>query len=450
METSVLADLVFEVIPHWSGRIEKYVKEAEGSQKQSSGIIIIPSGLETPKAVVQDCDASSTRRIISTPGVAGVAMHLPLPTPVTPGGANPSDKNHALQYTQALAVAHGTSKLDAKPDVKSRFSSLTSPAVMYDGDSQNMLCDMWTALNNQRGGLRKAMMAVTRRQQFAALPPPRAMPEIAVDSEDGEGGSDKEDDDEDMEHSAEMLRLRLKMEREKMKRLNRRGPPMMVMGGESAMGGLPFKRARMIGGPPGAAPPTPPRSQQGEQALPSALDDEKMKQLLEAIDENIDKTCKVIETVAFVWLKGDSYDSHLKFILERLKDVVTKIEESGFVPPKDEPEEMATDVTVVAMAPPQTPPPTGRMSPRLEISKKRSDLTMRDAPSLRPAEGVPSMEQHVERKHSVSSGEHTVEPSMESVTPLVRHAGVIPGKVNPLEPDVLEVEDDDYDEGVVC
>ena len=436
----MLEELALGVVPHWSGRVEKYIQEAENSQKQSSGIIITPSRAGTPN---MDCDGSSSRRIISTPGiVAGVAMPPPSPTTLTPGGADLSD-NNATQLKKAFAFAHGTCRLDARPDSKSRFSSLTSPTVMYDGESQQMLCDCWTALNNKRGGLRAEMMAVRRRQQIAALPPPRLTFEAAIESEDGDGSGG--DDDEDLEHSAEILRLRLKMEREKMKRMTRRGPPGVSMTTTSSpgMGPLQFRRARMVGGPPGAAPPTPPGSQQGEKAGPSSEDDEKLKELLEVIDDNLDKTCKVIETAAFVWLKGDPYDGHLKFILARLKDIVEKIEKSGLGPSKNKPEEKTTEVTVVAMGPPQTLQTTGRISPRPEISKKKSDLTMRDAPSLRPSQVVSPMEKQIERKNSGSSSGGTAVPSMDSIhRPLVKPVGHI------LEPHVVEVDDDD--EGIVC
>lgn len=439
----MLAELVLEVVPHWRRRLEKYIQEAENLQKPGSGVIITPSGVGTPKAIAPDGDASSTRRMVSTPGItvtpgaAGVAM--PLPTIHTPGGAEPSDSN-ATQFKKGLALAHGTSRLDARPDSKSRFSSLTSPAVMYDGESQQMLCDMWNVLNSKRGGLRAEMMAVRGRQQLAALPPPRLMFEAAIESEDGDG-SGGDDDDEDMEHSAEMLRLRLKLEREKMKRMNRRGPQGITsspgMGVTSpGMGAMQFRRARMIGGPPGAAPPTPPGSQQGDKAEQSPEDDEKLKELLEAVDDNLDKACKVVETAAFVWLKGDSYDGHLKFILARLNDSVDKIEKSGLVPSRDKLKK-TPEVTVVPMGPPTT-------GSRPEISKKKSDLTMGDASSLRPSQAVPPMEKQIGRKNSGSSSDNTVVPSMESMKrPLVRPVG------DKLRPDVLEV-DDDVDEGIVC
>ncbi|RPB29900.1 hypothetical protein L211DRAFT_844804 [Terfezia boudieri ATCC MYA-4762] len=450
METLVLVELMLEVVPHWARKIERYIQEAENSQKSGSGIIITSWGVEISKDVPPDCDGTSTRRVISTPGivatngVTGVAMPPPSPTTLTYGGAEPSD-NIATQFKKGFGLAHGASRLDARPDSKSRFSSLTSPAVMYDGESQQMLCDMWTALNNKRGALRAEMMAIRGRQQMAALPPPRPMFEAAIESEDGDGSGD-DDDDEDMEHSAEMLRLRLKMEREKMKRMNRRGPPGMTMTGASSpgIGPLQFRRARIIGAPPGAAPPTPPGSQQGEKAGPGSIDDEKLKEFLEAVDDNLDRTCKVIETVAFVWLKGDSYDGHLKFILARLKDTVEKIEKSGLVSSRDKPEEKSAEATVVAMGPPKTPPPTGRISPRMEISKKKSDHTMRDAPILRPSQVVPPMEKQIERKDSGSSSDDTVVPSLESMCrPLVRPVG------DKLQPDVLEVDDDD-DEGIGC
>ncbi|RPB22126.1 hypothetical protein L211DRAFT_755003, partial [Terfezia boudieri ATCC MYA-4762] len=167
----------------------------------------------------------------------------------------------------------GICRLDAKPQgSKSRFSLLTGPVVMYDGESQRMLNDLWTSLNNQRGGLRREMMAAKRRQELVL---PRMTPNIAVESEtdvDGNSSTGKDEED-DLEHSNEMLRLRLKIEREKIKRMNRRA------------GGA----------------------------------------LLEGIDENLDKACKVTETVAFVWLKGDLYEEHLKLIVGRLKDTAAKI-----------------------------------------------------------------------------------------------------------------------------
>ncbi|KAF8443369.1 hypothetical protein BGX38DRAFT_1063439, partial [Terfezia claveryi] len=165
----------------------------------------------------------------------------------------------------------GISRLDAKPQgSKARFSSLTGPVIMYDGESQRMLSELWTSLNNQRGGLRRELMAAKRRQEPAL---PRMMPNIGVESEtdvDGNSSTGKDEED-DLEHSNEMLRLRLKIEREKMKRMNRRA------------GGL------------------------------------------EGIDDNLDKACKVTETVAFVWLKGDLYEGHLKLIVGRLKDTVARI-----------------------------------------------------------------------------------------------------------------------------
>lgn len=445
-DSSVLAELVFEAVPQWGGKVEKYIKEYEELQKPSSGIVITPE--QSPNVAGVHCSGSSTRRILSgpdvatTPGVAGAAMPLPSP-------GEQSDKAHATvdaHLKKSVAEAHGQCRLDSKPDAKARFSSITSPAVMYDGESQHTLSELWTALNGRRGALRREMMALKRRQQLAIAPPPRAMPElIAADSDEGSGS---EKDDDHMEHDAEMLRLRLKLEREKMKRMNRRGP--MNGGGAASasmgdpslgMAGLQFKRARMLGGPPGTAPSP---QQKPTTTGTSSEDDDKLKELLESIDENLDKACKVTETVAFVWLKGDPYDGHLRFILGMLKEIAEMVEKSGFVKPQQQEKEaqQAQQQQLRTMAPPP--------SSRPEIAKKKSDITMRDAPSLRM---MPTMEMQPERKNGGSgsgSSEDTVGPSVDSVRPPPIKP-VFPGLQNPnlMEPDVLEVDDDD-DEGIVC
>ncbi|KAF8415364.1 hypothetical protein EV426DRAFT_515670, partial [Tirmania nivea] len=171
---------------------------------------------------------------------------------------------------------HGICRIEAKPDSsKTRFSSITGPVIMYDGESQRMLSELWTSLNIKRGGLRREMMTLKRRQELAS---PRMMPKIEVESEteaDGNSSTGKDEED-DLEHSSEVLRLRLKMEREKMKLMNRRA-----------------------GG--------------------------RLRILLEGIDDNLDKACKVTETVAFVWLKGDGYAGYLKLIVGQLKDTAARI-----------------------------------------------------------------------------------------------------------------------------
>ena len=437
----MLAELMFEVVPMWCEKLEKYIKEAEDTKKPTSGIIITPSGVGG--------EGDNTSKIQSTPGIDGV-------------GESPAytDKDRATgnsipHLKKSLAAPHGICRLDAKPDgSKKRFSSLNGPVVMYDGESQRMLSDLWTSLNNKRGGLRREMMAVKRRQELAL---PWVMPNIEVESEtDADGNSiTGKDEENDLEHSSEMLRLRLKMEREKMKRMNRHagGVGGGLVGG-APLGALTFKRARtmnMAGLPVSTA--------QAVASTPSGIDDQKLGALLESIDDNLDKACKVTETVAFVWLKGDVYDGHLKLIVGRLKDTVVRIKASGFVPLKTEETASSTPIAQgpnsnsKAMPPPPTP------SPCPKLSRKKSDSTMRDACAVSlVAASTVKADRTVEHAQAITSIPASIEVGSikDEITPaiLANMLAKAPEeshkpRANPLDPEVIEVEDDD-DEGIEC
>lgn len=398
-DPAVLSELKDSVVPHWAARLEKYLPKEDDAP--SSGLLITPAQLSRP-ADQASCSGSSTKRIGEKPMVLiGPETYQDETTQLTPDFPSPRiqpgrgglDDKKTNSKEKLVTAPHGLCKLESKPEpTKSRFSSITGPTVWYDGESQAMLNDLWTAMNNKRGGLRKEMMMLKRRQQpsmSASMKRPVPVFSIPMSASDDEEEDDKkeEKDDEEEENSAEMLKLRLKMDREKMKRMNRRGPPQpmpsSVSAGAGAGVGLAYKRARM-------GPPPPPASPETTESKPS-FDEEKYKQLLEAIDENLDKACKVTETAAFIWLKGDAYAGHLKFILAKLRDIAVRVEASGFLPPKEEPaaakKEGEDEDTV--MGPP--PPPQVQNRKIAEaVVKRKSDVTMRDAEPLMAAASISS------------------------------------------------------------
>lgn len=427
-ETSVLAELMNDVVPEWCSKLEKYIKEPE----KPVGVIITPSGILEEEAAsgpaVHD-SGSSTRRILPDHDESeggGVAV----------GGGEYSDKKKAAeaaaraqQLKRILSVPHGPCRLDAKPETsKLRFSYLTSPTVEYDGESQRMLCEFWTAINNKRGGLRREMMAVKRRQQFAQFSAP------SIDTEsDGEENSGKDDSD-DMEHSSEILRLRLKMERERMKRMSRRAGDIDISG-TSSLSSIPFKRARMMGGAgmPGS-------TLAATTTATGKDEDEKLKALIESVDDELDKACKATETVAFIWLKGDPYEGHLKFIVGRLKDAQNMISSSGFAP-LQKPNIESVDTKIM-------PPPSTLTAPsRLGFTRKKSDATMRDASSIGPdqAPGT-TIPPHIEIASSGSSSGHSL-PTPGHLAPSNGVHALSKPTSNSL---IIEVEQDNDDEGIVC
>lgn len=440
-ETSALAELVNVIVPQWCANLEKYIKEPE----QPVGVIITPPGIPeegvSSGPTVHD-SGSSTRRILpgrdESEGGGGIAV----------GGGEFSIKKKAAetaaraqQLKNIFSAPHGPCRLDAKPDTsKVRFSYLTSPTVAYDGESQRMLCEFWTAVNNNRGGLRRNMMALKRRQQCAQL---SALP-IEAES-DGEENSGKEDSD-DMEHSSEILKLRLKMEVERMKGMNRRVGGINA-GGTPSLSSIPFKRARMMGGagmPGSALAGTTTATATGRD------DDEKLKALLESIDDELDKACKATETVAFIWLKGDPYGEHLKFIISRLRAAQSKITSSGFAPCQ-KPDVKSASAGDTKIMPP--PPATLTTSPRLDLTRKKSDATMRDAcavsvaPSVGPeqAPGSP-IPPHIENASSGSSSGHSL-PTPRHLSPSSRIHAL--GKSTP-DSLIIKIETDNDDEGIVC
>lgn len=454
----MLAELMFEVMPIWCEKLGKYIKEAEDRKKSTSGIIITPSGVYA--------EEDNSPKIL-TPGIDidGAAA--------TGGSPGSIDKSKAAENCiphrkKSLAVPHGICRLDAKPGgSKARFSSLTGPVIMYDGESQHMLNELWTCLNNKRGGLRREMMTVKRRQELAS-PRPRMMPNICIEVESETDGNSSVGKEDDLEQSNEMLRLRLKMEREKMKRMNRRtgGVGGTLVGG-APLGALTFKRARTMAGPPVSAG-------QAVASAPSGLD-QKLKTLLEDIDDNLDKACKVTETVAFVWLKGDGYEGHLKLIVGRLKDTVAKIEASGFVPPKTEeasPAHVAAGSNSDSKAKEMPAPLTS--SPCPELGRKKSDATMRDRydPCLVSPAAASTVKACAEQaKQSVKTIPASIEvglikdeitntytPAAAILTPDILATGKaaeesskpLQPRANSLDPEVIEVDDDDDDEGIVC
>ena len=436
----MLAELMLEVVPMWCEKLEKYIKEAEDAKKPTSGKIITPSGV----CIEED----NTPLKISTPGIDGAAASGESPAYTDKGRAA---ENGIPRQKKSLAGPHSICRLDAKPDgSKTRFSSLTGPVIMYDGESQRMLSELWTSLNNKRGGLRREMMALKRRQELALS---RMMPNIEAESEndvDGNSSTGKDEED-DLEHSNEMLRLRLKMEREKMKRMNRRaggvgGAPM----GGTSLGALTFKRARTMhmGGPLVS-------TAQAVASAPSGIDDQRLKALLEGIDDNLDKACKMTETVAFVWLKGDLYEGHLKLIVGRLKDTVARITASGFVPLKAEETESSAPVARGSSSNSKAMPPPPIPSPCHELSRKKSDSTMRDACAVSLVAASTVKAERVEHAQAMMSIPASIEVGSikDEIAPTTgktlgeSHKPSQP-RANPLDPEVIEVDDDD--EGIEC
>ena len=278
-QENVLSDLVYEAVPHWTSRLERYIAAWEEKERENQGLIA--------RAMTTECGAMKTQKADSMNAITTQNHTAILPSVVSPSTPAPDDGSDKLvvkEQSRLLTGTHSMCRLEVKSNTsKPKFSSLTGPVVYYDGESQQMLIDLWTALTNKRKGLRTEMMNLQRRQQAMAPPTPRLLSDFNIDSED-ENGDEKKP--------------------------------------------LPYRRARMSGiGPMGSS-----------HASGANAEDEKFKTLLMQTDENLDKACKGAETVAFVWLKGDPYDLHLRFIVACLKDAVQKIIASGILPPK-KPEE---------------------------------------------------------------------------------------------------------------
>ncbi|KAI5785620.1 hypothetical protein DFH27DRAFT_528522 [Peziza echinospora] len=365
-ETTVLAELLHEVVPTWAARLEKYIPTEEAHK----ATIITPTSLSTALdgpvdqkmgGMVADSDVAQM-----TPDFPASPRILSMGSPAPENGKAAATQAALQDPVKILGATHGVSKMDSKPDLtKSRFSAIDGPVVYYDGESQKMLCDLWTAMNTKRGGLRKEMMGLKKRQQQ-----PKVFSDFSVEPDvpDTKGGLITEcesnvdvDEDFDGDTAGEMLLLKMKMEREKLKRMSRRaGAPMLGPG----MGSLPFKRARTMDSAPPSAAQGGPKSK--------GADDEAFKTLLEAVDDNLDKACKVTETAAFVWLKGEVCEGHLRFILSKLRETAARIEKSGFVEEakkKEEDEKKKAEGPAAAV-----------VSKPAEITRRKSDATMRDAP----------------------------------------------------------------------
>ncbi|KAA8893181.1 hypothetical protein FN846DRAFT_754658, partial [Sphaerosporella brunnea] len=185
----------------------------------------------------------------------------------------------------------GTKKMNQKPGAtKAKFSSITGPEILYDGDSQALLFECWTSLNAQRGALRKEMMMI-RRKKVMTLPSANyGYGDSEDELEADDSGEEKEETEED----------RQKKEREEQQRLE-------------------------------------------EEA--KKKEEEKKSKLLEFIDGCLDKAARACENAAYLWLKGEGCMGHVVFITQRMMEAVQRVSVE-LQPPAEEDPTLGQDAKV--------------------------------------------------------------------------------------------------------
>lgn len=353
-EGTVLAELAQDILPHWIVRLQKYLPQETKGQKTI-----------TPESIIPESSNQANVPVKVGPVVMMAPVELQGPcdqkTPDLPSPGTQTPEYGSKMFAP-LTIPHGTSKLNSKPDTaKSRFSAITGPTIYYDGESQEMLHQLWNTINTKRGSLRREMMSLKRRQQFAAI----ATQASEDESTDDEDKKEDDNDESETDDGAELLRMKMKLQRERMLRMTRRANPMTDFAPSSGAGAQKRKAGSAI--PSGSS---------------TKGDDDKLKTLLEAIDDNLDKAAKVCETAAFVWLKGDVCVGHLQYMTARLRDTIRKIEASGFV--KSNPE---TAKEVPPASPDEDKVPMPPLSKAVEAGK---DTPMKDPSVLEVASSCQS------------------------------------------------------------
>jgi len=165
---------------------------------------------------------------------------------------------------------------------KARFSSLTGPDIVYDGEIQKCFFDCWTLLNAHRGSLRKEMM-LAKRKRIMALP----MAGMDYDDDSDETDDDSLDADDETEEQRAAREEKERKEKEEEKRRQE--------------------------------------------------EEKKRFDILEYIDGKLDIAGKSCEACAFLFLKGDGCPGHIVYIQDRVTEALRKIEEvEGPLQSKDE------------------------------------------------------------------------------------------------------------------
>lgn len=163
----------------------------------------------------------------------------------------------------------GNKKLHQKPGgTKAKFSQITGPDILYDGESQTTLFTCWTAMNTHRGQLRKEMMQI-KRKKVMVLP---STTDYGYEESDDEIEADSDAEEQESEE-AKAARL----EEEK-------------------------------------------RRQAEEKEKAEAI--KRMAVLLEEVDNCLDKAARACENAAFLWLKGEGCAGHIVYINDILDEAV--------------------------------------------------------------------------------------------------------------------------------
>lgn len=261
MDSAILRDLQ-TVLPEWTTRLLLF---APGETR-----------------VVDPCAPESSRKALNR-RASRLALNSQNPqattTLVGPAPLRPSTPSSATDVP-SRKLQEKPSKLDAKPGItKAKFSSITGPEILYDGESQKALFDCWTTLNSKRGVLRREMMAI-RRKKVLMLP-------MGGDY----GYSDSEDDDDEssdkVEETPEEKEKREAEERRKAAEEKRR-----------------------------------------------AEREAKVCTLFEYIDGCLDKAAKGCENAAFLWLKGEKDPGHMLWVNARMAEAVARIKAELEPPPQ--------------------------------------------------------------------------------------------------------------------
>lgn len=192
------------------------------------------------------------------------------------------DRPASIPENSAPKVELGSKKMNAKPGcAKAKFSSITGPDILYDGESQTCFFDCWTSLNSKRGILRKELMGIRRKRVMSA--PMSGYGYSDSDEElEAEDSGDKEETEEDRLQQIEEERLAVLEEIKK-------------------------------------------------------KEEEKRGKILEAIDGYLEKASKGCENAAFLWLKGQGCTGHIVYITGRIADAVERIKLEMPPPPPPPP-----------------------------------------------------------------------------------------------------------------
>jgi len=253
MDANVLGELV-KVLPDWTNRLN----ELSSKFPQQTGIVapVDPTPPEKPKDLLKPMAAVKPRSISSL---------------ISNEDSPPKEeKKKVVEAAPARdKTDSGAKKLNQKPSQnRARFSSLTSPDIFYDGDSQKCLFDCWTALNSSRGQLRKEMMLYKRKRIMA-------LPTAGFDYSDSDSDEEEEEEETEEQREKRIAEEKRKMEIEKRK----------------------------------------------------AAEDKKRSEILEFIDGKLDRAARACECAATLWLKGDGCTGHIVFINDRIQEAIERVQE---------------------------------------------------------------------------------------------------------------------------